>query len=577
MINKYYQQQLQNIRELAKEFSKRHPAAAPMLSGESADPDVERLLEGVAFLTGLLRQKLDDDLPEIIHGLADILFPHFLRPIPATSIVTFSPKPSLRETLKVEAGTTLGSRPVDETICLFQTCFDVEVHPFCISSVECIKEPGEPDKIRIQFESNGLPLSQWQSKSLTFYLGGSFSQASDLFMLLNRYVKRIIVSPLEGGELITLKPGALRPIGFNHRNNLLPFPSQAFSGYRLLQEYFILPHKFLFLELNGLDGWRNRGDGTRFEIIFEISQAPVPTPEIGTENFILFTTPVINLFPHEADPISLDHTQDKVRVKPATTGVGHLLVYNVDRITGYTEGTVERRVYVPFNLFSRRNEGEAFYQVIHSISPITNEPETFIRFTYSGPDKEPVRETLSITLTCTNGSLPERLQLGDICEQTSDSPELLTFQNIIPVTAPIDPPLGRNGLWKLLSHLSLNFLSLADIESLKELLRLYIFPEGRDKVKVTANLKRVEGISDISISPADRLVHGLMLRGQEIILTIRQDHFASLGDLYIFGSVMDEFFSEYASMNSFTHLKIKETISGEILEWPERIGDRPLI
>ncbi len=577
MINRYYQQQLQNIRELAREFSERHPAAAPMLSGESADPDVERLLEGVAFLTGLLRQKLDDDLPEIIHGLADILFPHFLRPIPATSIVTFSPKPSLKETFKVKRGTTLGSRPIDETVCLFQTCFDVEVHPFRISSVRNIIEPGEPDKIQIQLESNGLPLSQWRSNSLTFYLGGSFSQASDLFMLLNRYLKRIVVNPLEGGEPFILTPDSIRPIGFDQRCNLLPFPSQVFSGYRLLQEYFILPHKFLFLELSGLDGWYNRGDGTSFEIIFEISPAPVPTPEVGTENFVLFSTPVINLFPHEADPISLDHTQDKVRVRPSTTGAIHLLVYSVDKVIGYTEGTVEKRIYVPFNLFSRRSDKEAFYQVIHSMSPITNEPETFIRLTYPDTNEEPARETLSITLTCTNGSLPERLQLGDICEQTSDSPELLTFQNIIPVTAPIDPPLGKNGLWKLLSHLSLNFLSLADVEGLKELLSLYVFPEGRDKVKIAANLKRIEGIGEISIVPTDRLVHGLMLRGQEITLTIRQDCFASLGDLYIFGSVMDEFFSEYSSMNSFTHLRIKEPISGEILEWPERIGDRPLI
>ena len=113
MFNKYYQQQLQNLRELTREFSKVHPAIAPMLSGTTSDPDVERLLEGVAFLTGLLHRKLDDEFPEIIHGLMDIIFPHYLRPIPSTSIVMFFPKPSMRETITVHAGTSLASIPIE--------------------------------------------------------------------------------------------------------------------------------------------------------------------------------------------------------------------------------------------------------------------------------------------------------------------------------------------------------------------------------------------------------------------------------------------------------------------------------
>ena len=100
MLSTYYQQELQKLRELARDFAKIHPAIAPMLSGTTSDPDVERLLEGVAFLTGLLHHKLDDEFPELIHGLIDIIFPHYLRPIPSTSIVMFTPKPSMMETMK---------------------------------------------------------------------------------------------------------------------------------------------------------------------------------------------------------------------------------------------------------------------------------------------------------------------------------------------------------------------------------------------------------------------------------------------------------------------------------------------
>jgi len=206
-------------------------------------------------------------------------------------------------------------------------------------------------------------------------------------------------------------------------------------------------------------------------------------------------------------------------------------------------------------------------------------PEVFVSFTYPADGPEPVKETLSIGLTCTNGELPERLQLGDICVQTTDSPELLTFQNVLPLTSPIEPPLGHNAAWRFLAHLSLNYLPLANAENLRELLQLYIFPGARDKdkAKVAANLKRVEGIVDFQVVPKDRLVRGVVLRGQSLDLTARQDDFAGLGDLYLFGAVMDAFLGMYSSINAFTEFKLKEQLSGESFLWPARLGSRPLI
>ncbi|MFH1984870.1 MAG: type VI secretion system baseplate subunit TssF [Pseudomonadota bacterium] len=575
--SKYYQAELQNLRELAVSFSKVHPAAAPLLGGPSGDPDVERLLEGVAFLTGLLRQKLDDELPEIVRGLMDIVFPHYLRPLPSVSMVAFTPKPNLQESITVPAGTSLGTNPVGEAICTFRTCYAVEAHPLKLESAERLQQPGAPDRIRLRLALTGPSLDQWTLSKLTFSLGGSTAQAMDLYLLLTRYVRKISIVPAEGGRPCVLPPSALAPAGFDRENNLLPFPTQSFSGYRWLQEYFALPQKFLFLNLTGWEQWQDRGKGQRFDIVFEMLSAPIGLPRVSAGQFLLFTTPVINLFDHESDPISLDHRQPRVRVRPSMNQDEDMQVYSVDRVTGFTEGSVEKRTYAPLSYFSRDADEGTFYQVARGISPVHNRPETFLIFTYPAQGAAPSKEVLTIRLTCTNGSLPERLQLGDICCQTSDSPELLTFRNIIPPTAQVDPPLGGNGLWRLLSHLSLNLLSLMDLEGLKELLRLYLFPEGRDKVKITANLKRVEGISDVTTRAADRLIHGVMVRGQEITMTVRKDNFASLGDLFLFGSVMDAFFSEYSSMNAFTQLRIKETISGETYSWPERIGDRRLI
>ena len=576
MFNRYYQQELQNLRDLAGEFSKRHPAAAPMLSNQSADPDVERLLEGVAFLTGMLRQKMDDELPEIVRGLMDVVLPHYLRPIPAASVVVFTPKASMLESIRVPVGTSLRSVPVEDTDCVFRTCFDLEVHPLALIDVDTVQRAGEQNRIRLTMELKGLNLSQWRPTRLTFFLGGAFAQASDLFMLLTRRVQRIRIVPASGGEPCELSPDFLKPIGFDPQNSIFPFPFQAFSGYRLLLEYFILPQKFLFFDLLGWEQWQTRGAGSRFEIIFDLLPSQMPLPTATAEQFLLFATPVVNLFPTEADPVTLDHRQERVPVRPPAMSTDTMQIYSVDQVTGCREGSVEKKEYAPIILFSKEKEPGAYYQVVHGISPVHGRPEVYLTFAYPPEAPEPIAETISIKLTCTNGGLPERLQLGDICRQTFDSPELLEFRNIISPTAPVDPLLAGEELWSFLSHLSLNLLSLMDLEGLKELLRLYIFPKGRDRVNITANLKRVEGIVAVTARPADSLVRGFLVRGREIEIQARQDHFASTGDLVLFGSVMDRFFSEYSSINSFTRFRIREMITGETFKWPDKVGGRPL-
>ena len=178
---------------------------------------------------------------------------------------------------------------------------------------------------------------------------------------------------------------------------------------------------------------------------------------------------------------------------------------------------------------------------------------------------------------CTNAYLPDRLKVGDINLPTSTSPELAAFRNIRQPTSTVQPPLGRNLLWRFLSHLSLNLLSLADTENLKALLRLYIFPEGRDRSAILANEKRAEGLTGLEVETVTRLVNGLIMRGQEIRLSLSPDNFASRGDMFLFGCIMDYFLGTYASINCFTRLKVKDALSGDTYEWPVRIGDRPLI
>ncbi len=577
MFNKYYQQELQNLRELAAEFSKTHPIAAPMLSGPKPDPDVERLLEGVAFLNGLLQQKLDDEFPQLIHSLMDVIFPHYMKPIPSLSIVSFRPKPGLIESITVPAGTSLNSIPVDGTPCTFRTCFDVEAHPLRVVSLDTrSKSTGQPESMKLTMELAGPGLDRWDPKGVSFLTGGTYSQGADVFALLTRYLRRIVLRPLEGGSECVLPPECILPTGFEPNNSLFPFPAQSFYGYRLLQEYFIMPSKFLFLNLTGWERWRDRGGGSRFDVIFEFEPSPIHFPPVKADNFVLFCTPAINLFPMEAEPVLLDHREGRIRVRPAAKEHTHYQVYDVTEVVGYSRGSVEKTTYLPLDLFRTLESAEATYQMMRYRSPVDDSLDVFLTFPYDTKGPELKAQTLSISIMCTNGQLPEKLQFGDIRVETSDSPALLTFGNVIPPSYYIEPPHGRNVLWKFLSHLTLNFLSIANAGNLKELLTLYVLEEGRDRTRISANLREIEGITNLSLTPVRRLVRGNMAQGQRIELSANREYFASVGNLLLFTSVLDHFFGAYSAMHSFTHMNLTEITTGEAFTWPHRMGTRCL-
>ena len=577
MLSRYFQEELANLRDLAREFSELHPALAPYLSGPSADPDVERLLEGVAFLTGMLRQKLDDEFPEIINELMDLIWPHYLRPIPSTSIVAFSLKPGLKQVLRVPRGTGLASLPVDGTSCIFRTCRDVEVQPCRVVDAAYREHPGRPIELCITLELEGIALSDWDVTCLDFYLGGDYASASDLYCLMCSDVTQVKLHPLDSGSDTVLPASAVLPGGFGDEEALLPYPSNTFPGYRIIQEYFINPRKFLFVSLQGLDAWTGRGDGSRLEIIFQLSSGRDTLPAVTSDSIVLSAVPVINIFSSQAEPVRMDHRRFKYPVRASAANPDHYQVYSVEKVTGFVQGTAVEREYMPFDLLGSDSKDTYFYNVIKQPSVSGVGLDWYVSVVHQDIEQISGMETLSIDLLCTNGFLPEQLQLGDICRPTSTTPELVEFRNITPASPSSVPSLGRDLLWRLISHLNLNYMSLVSADNLKALLKLYIFTETRNKKQAAVNLRRVQGVEKLDCHVTDRLISGLVFRGQDITLQARRDHFASRGDMYLFGSILERFLGCYAAINSFIRFTLQESFTGEQFKWAPRTGDRPLL
>ncbi|HVR75337.1 MAG TPA: type VI secretion system baseplate subunit TssF, partial [Planctomycetota bacterium] len=375
-----------------------------------------------------------------------------------------------------------------------------------------------------------------------------------------------------------------RPAGFHPQQALLPAPPISFEGFRLFQEYFAFVTKFLFVDLTGLERLKELGDVKAFEAVFELKRLPQEMPALGTASILLNCTPIVNLFEHDADPIRIDHGKLQHRIRPGGGDSSHFEVHTVKKVTGHVKGAAASREYIPFFSFSHSltpsGKDCAFYRTHLHGSLKGDGTDVFLSFVGSDGSAgmlPPEVETISIEVLSTNRQLPSKLRLGDISAPTPTSPVFARFRNITKLTPSVPPPLGGDVYWKLIAHLGLNFRSLHHLDSLREVLRLYNFGALVDRQAEQACLRLLEGLKSIAVEPATRLLEGMPVRGVAVKISMEEDNFAGEGDMYLFASLLNEFFALYVTLNSFSQLTVKGLKHGEVYTWPPRIGDRSLL
>ncbi|NMC74583.1 MAG: type VI secretion system baseplate subunit TssF, partial [Geobacteraceae bacterium] len=548
-----------------------HPSLAPRISGQAADPGLERLLEGTAFLNALLQRKLDDDFPEFIHEVITSLQPEHMRPIPATTIIAFTPKEGLTRTQVISSGSEVHSIPVQGTRCRFRTCHNVTVHPLTLLDASYSHPSGKTPRITLKFELNGLGLSSWKATSLRLYLADDHPSACDLYLLLMRYLKRLRITSNDSGSTLEISPESLKPVGFAEEENVLASEKSFMPGHLILQEYFLFRDKFLFLDLTDLERCADLGDGALFEITFELTERPLVVPRITNKSFALSATPAINLFKHKAKPISFVAGLSRHIVHPAGKPPAHFRIYSVDQVRGLVKGRSAGIFYDLQNPLLKSTEEGCICHVTQSPSAIGDGFDTVL----STEDKNRTgRITLDIDMTCTNGTLPEQLAIGDICTSTGGIPESVEPGNIKAITGATLPKFQQNRQWRLLSGFSLNSLSLNSAENFRAILRLFIHPDSRNRSVVVANMRKIDAIESIDAQQTDRLIGKFMYRGYDIRLRLRGSGFAGPGDLYLFSSVLERFLGGHVTQCCFLRLVVEEIEKGYRFEWPARMGDR---
>jgi len=606
-LRNYYESELTFLRQVGAEFADKYPKIASRLvldTDRCEDPHAERLLEAFALLAARVHLRIDDDFPQITEALLNILYPHYLRPVPSMTVAQFHTDPDsgkLTSSLKIPKGTVLYSRPVEGVPCKFRTSYDCTLWPLKVAQAQWMTpdrvrpalRASEAAVLRVEFECfQDVSFEKLELEKLSFYLNGESAVVHSLYELLCRNCARILVrDPLKPkAPILELSARNLEPMGFGEDEDVLPYPRRSFMGYRLLQEYFAFPEKFFFLSLKGLSALQRAGLTTKAELLFLISPFEQDGRHqrlevaVNEKTLRLGCAPIINLFGQVAEPILVDQTRYQYPIVPDARRRQTMEIYSVDEVVSTDAETHQTVMYHP--LYSERHvvkgTSPAYWYINRAVSNRKGDEGTDVFLSLVDLSTRPMQldyDTVTVRCTCTNRDLVARLPFGSEAgdfEMTGAA----AIKRIVALHKPtqtLRPPLDGRTLWSLISHLSLNYLSIVEDgkEALQKILELYDFSDSADINK------QISGIVSLSSRRHFTRVaseYGVgFARGTRVEIEFDEEQFSGSG-AYLFASVLEKFFSLYTSMNSFTQLVARSRQRKEALEeWAPRAGQSILI
>ena len=426
--------------------------------------------------------------------------------------------------------------------------------------------------------------------TLRFFLKGQPQDVGRLYELIfNHTIGVAVAGGIKDLQPIELGPESLRQVGFAREEGMLPYPARSFLGYRLLTEYFAFPQKYLFVDLALPDPAALARLSNRMEIYLFLDRM---IPELGRtvsmDTFQLGCTPIVNLYLQRAEPIQLTHTEFDYQVVPDRRRPQSNEVYSIDRVLASPPKgkSVE---FLPFFSTKHAQERPADYTFWHATRrPAESSTRTGDRGTevylslvdLGFRPSAPADWTLEVETTCLNRDLPQNLPFG------GDQPRLQfragggVISGIVCLTAPtrtLRPALRQGLLWRLISHLALNHLSLVgdgQADALREILKLYDFADSAETRNQINGIVRLDSRRIVGSVRTDGMV--AFCRGLEVTLQFDEARF-SAGGLFLFASVLERFLALYCTVNSFS--KLVATVKGrqeELRRWPPRMGERVL-
>lgn len=611
---RHYNDELLSLRRRAVEFSEDHRQVAGRLGIDAPtdpDPHVERLLEGVAYLNARVQLRLDDQFPAFTQYLLDALYPHYLAPTPAMAILEYAPREgdeALAKGIRHPRGSAIQAWLEGDTHARvqFRTGQDVTLWPIKVAAVEYLPTRAAVASatgaavgaagLRIRLAATSpAPLSALAIDTLPLFIDGGQDVPNLLFQqMLSDCVGVSVCAPERGRrDAWSVRVGGIEPMGFSADEALLPNDARSFRGYRLLCEYFAMPEKFRFARLTGLaEGFRHADREVDIVLLFD---RPVDAlvGAMSTDTIKLFATPAINLFERRFDRVILDRRREENLIIPDRVGQLDYEVYRLDTVTGYARGEAHGNPALP--LYARRAQRgvKPLYYALRRRLRRLSELETRQRresdyigtetwISLSSPETPRLAQSiaeLGITGLVTNRALATRLRPGqaNLRIMVDEGRGVGTVRILRGPTRP-QPPLGiSDSAWRIVSHLAPGHQGFVRDDGAPELLADHLSLYLRDEAP--ALRREIQGIAGLKAETVTRRTGGqarlAFQRGQKLVMSLTAGSYDA-GSAYLFTSVVAQFLSEFATINSFTEVEVRLD-NGMRWGWEPCSGHRPTI
>jgi type VI secretion system protein ImpG len=575
-VNTYYRDELSYLKEMGHLFATANPRLSRFLAKEASDPDVERLLEGFAFLVGRLRQRLDAEMPELAHSLLQLVWPHYLRPVPPITTMQFSfAANATGSSIKVPRGTVVQTAPLEGEAVQFRTSYDFTALPFEITGIE-LDNFKDSSRLTLAFRKLAGPGLRGLGEAplvLFFNSHRDITVARRLYMFFMEKVRRVEFSANGGSQRAEV---TIEPVGFSAAEATLPYAQGSFHGFRIMQEYFSCPEKFMYARIGGLEKFADV-QADAFRLTFEMSQTFPDATRLPADQITLNATPAINLFESEGQALLVSHGRSEYPVRSIGGAEKHS-VHAVDAVTGWVQGSGKRVDYEPFESFRHdpANEGSSklYYRTQVRPSVLASGVDHYLSFvTRLDQVGMPQTETVSMKLTCSNGAFASRFGIGSVKRPTSSTPGQLEFSNITPILSEVPPPLDDQILWTLIANLARNFASLIDVDALRTVVGSYDFRANVDKQAAQQRDLLLQSFRRFERKGIDIIRGGRPVRAWQLALSVSESQMGGEGEMYLFGMVLDHFLKSYASINSLHRLSVTGIDQNTTFRWSPTWGE----
>lgn len=601
LLKDYFVDELDALRRQAVEFGRDHPRAARTLAlsreGRSRDPQVELLLESFAYLSGRLQHQLDQDEALLPNALLGHLYPHLAAPVPTMMVAQVdvrSDGANFANGATLERGRyfkTQALSDIDQPLeCRFRTCYETPLWPMEVVEValtpinhyDTISRNAQVHSVlKVKIRASGKePIQDFKLDRLRFHIDSEDNLAVRLYDLFALDFLGVALAIPGESQPRPLPNSRLHWVGFAEEEAALPYGYGVHPGYRLVQEYFAFPEKFLFFDIDHLD---LAGAIHEFDLLFTLSATPDRSLAFSSQSLRLNCIPLANLFSQRLNPLALDQAHYEYRLVADRAHHRYHEVYAIEELVATRPNATPRPIHPCFALddFRSLENQNYFYVSRRTESTVSAVPgtETYVSFLDPNFDPcQPIQDVIGGRALCTNRRLGEGLQIGN--DLTLEGPGPVHGVRIVskPTTYQAPALIGEKP-WALVSQLMLNHLSLSQgaiaLNALKSILRLHLGRSG------SLGWKQIDSLVDLDCRPVvrHRGQDGWrgFLSGLHIHLTMDSQRAAG-SNCVLFAEVLRRFFALYASINTVVEVSL-ETLDkkGKVKEWPPLAGELPIL